>query len=68
MSSTPHYYDFVASMVECPNCKWIGPGKRTVSGECFDTGVEKHCPVCDHYFGFVRFPMSHEMKSRTPAP
>lgn len=65
MSSSPHYHDFVKSTVECPNCKWLGLGKSAESGECFDTGVEKHCPVCDHDFRFVRFPMSHEMKAKS---
>ena len=58
------YREFMASTIECPVCKWVGPDAKMVMGESFGDGADKHYPVCDWRYGFVAWPMSHECQDR----
>lgn len=57
------YYNFMHSIQDCRDCHWSGPGSDATIGEWFREGAEYHCPECDHYFGFVMFPTTAEMKT-----
>jgi hypothetical protein len=49
------YGQFATTGVTCGTCKWTGLGSELTSGETFGDGVEKHCPRCGSYHGFVQW-------------
>lgn len=55
------YYDWMNSQQACPNCNWRGPGSQAETGDAFGDGAEYHCPECEHYFGFVGYPLVEEV-------
>lgn len=57
------YYEWLNSRVQCPHCGWCGLGQETTTGEIFDDGVDKHCPTCEHRFGYLGHPTPGEMRS-----
>jgi hypothetical protein len=59
-TSGSDHYEWMAAPRTCPKCGWKGTGKDTTTGEAFREGSERHCPVCDHYFGFVMYPLISE--------
>ncbi len=50
-----YYGEFAASNVSCDQCGWSGQGREMTSGETFGDGVEKHCPRCGSYHGFIQW-------------
>jgi hypothetical protein len=50
-----YYGEFSGSCVTCDACAWTGLGAELASGETFGDGVEKHCPRCGGYHGFVQW-------------
>jgi hypothetical protein len=50
-----YYGEFVARDVSCNHCGWTGKGQDMESGETFGDGVEKSCPRCGRYHGFVQW-------------
>ena len=62
------YYDWMNGQQNCPKCGWTGLGSETAMGEGFNEGAEYHCPECDHYFGFIAYPLLEESLSDPRAP
>jgi hypothetical protein len=54
------WYDYMEAPRTCPKCAWAGFGRDTKMGETFNDGSERHCPQCDHYFGYVAYPLISE--------
>jgi hypothetical protein len=48
---------FAAREVACKHCPWSGKGADMTNGDSFGDGVERNCPVCGEYFGFVQWPV-----------
>ena len=65
---TSGYYDWVNAQQTCPKCGWVGLGGETATGEGFNEGSERHCPDCDHYFGFLAYPLLEESLTDPRAP
>ncbi len=62
------WYDWMHAVKICPKCGWSGLGSEAKSGESFDSGVDKHCPACDHRFGYVSYPLLQESIDDARAP
>ena len=50
-----YYGKFAVCSIACSICGWTGIGEEAKTGDSFGDGVEKHCPMCWNYFGFVQF-------------
>ena len=50
-----YYGKFAVCSIACLICGWTGIGEEAKTGGSFGDGVEKHCPMCWNYFGFVQF-------------
>jgi hypothetical protein len=50
-----HYGDFASGEKSCKHCPWKGKAADMTSGDSFGDGVEKHCPDCGTYYGFVQW-------------
>jgi hypothetical protein len=46
-----------ARIVACGHCPWSGEVADMTNGDSFGDGVEKNCPVCGEYYGFVQWPV-----------
>lgn len=55
-----NYYDWINTKHTCKDCGWVGLGKVAEMGESFNDGSEYHCPKCNHYFGFIAYPLLNE--------
>jgi hypothetical protein len=66
--STMSWYDWMEARHTCPKCAWAGLGRVTKIGDTFNDGSERHCPECDHYFGFVAYPLITESLTDPRAP
>ena len=62
-SNSMNYYDWKHNQQTCGNCKWTGVGEDAKMGDSFDDGAEYHCPKCNHYFGFIAYPLIEESLS-----
>ena len=61
------YYDWMHGSHACP-CGWVGLGRETKLGETFNDGSDRHCPKCDHRFGYIAYPFLEETLSDPRAP
>ena len=66
--STMSWYDWMGAQHMCPKCARAGLGRDTKIGDTFNDGSERHCPNCDHYFGFVAYPLISESLTDPRAP
>jgi len=62
------HYDWMNATHTCERCGWMGLGSEASIGETFNDGAEYHCPKCNHYFGYVSYPLLTESLTDPRAP